>query len=69
VAKVDSTGLVVQVDPMLGWVVVERQQFVEVIGDLGDRLGPLGAAVGGERVRGDCGVLVPSGNVPGTVRA
>jgi hypothetical protein len=46
---------------MLGWVVVERQQLVEVIGDLGDRLGPLGAVVGGERVRGGCGVLAVLG--------
>jgi hypothetical protein len=61
-AKVDSTGFGgAQVDRMLGWVVVERQQFVEVIGDLGNRLGGLGAVVGGERVRGGCGVLAVLG--------
>src|SRR5664279_2436479 len=37
---------------MLGWVVVERQQHVEVLGDLRGRLGPLGAVVGVERLRG-----------------
>jgi hypothetical protein len=44
VAKVDSIGLVVRRwIQVLGGVVVERQQHVEVVGDLGDRLGPLGA--------------------------
>jgi len=60
VAKVDRVGGA-QMDPMLGWVVVERQQFVEIIGDLGDRLGPLGAVVGGECVRGGCGGLAVLG--------
>ena len=32
-----------QVDPVLGGEVVERQQHVEVVGDLRDGLGPLGA--------------------------
>ena len=35
-----------QVDPILGGVVVERQQHVDELGDLHDRLGPLGAVVG-----------------------
>ena len=48
-----------QVDPVLGGVVVERQQHVEVVGDLRDGLGPLGAVVGLERLgrlagRGPC---------------
>src|SRR6266542_5443281 len=34
-----------QVDPVLGGVGVEGQQHVEVVGDLGGRLGPLGAVV------------------------
>src|SRR5450759_2319249 len=32
-----------QVDPVLGGEVVEREQHVEVLGDLGDRPGPLGS--------------------------
>jgi hypothetical protein len=28
-----------RVDPVFGWVVVEREQLVEIIGDLGDRFG------------------------------
>ena len=36
---------------MLGGEVVERQQHVEVLADLGDRLGPLGAVAGLERLR------------------
>ena len=31
---------------MLGGVVVERQQHIDVLGDLRDCLGPLGAVVG-----------------------
>ena len=38
-----------QVDPVFGRVIVERQQHVDVLGDLRDRLGPLGAVVGLER--------------------
>jgi hypothetical protein len=41
VAKVDSIGLVAQVDPVLGGEVVQREEHVEVVGDLGHRLGPL----------------------------
>jgi hypothetical protein len=37
------------VDPVLGREVVEREQSVLVVGDLGDRLGPLGAELVGER--------------------
>jgi hypothetical protein len=44
-------------DPVLGWVVVERQQRVEVLGDLRDGLGPLRAVVDRERLGGDLGVL------------
>ncbi len=47
------------VDPVLGGVVVARGQYVEVVDDLGDGLGPFGAVVGGERLRGgQCVVLV-----------
>ena len=54
VANVDSSDRIggTQVNPVLGGVVVERQQDVDVLGDLGDRLGPLGAIVGGERFDG-----------------
>jgi hypothetical protein len=37
VAKLDSIGLVMRRCPVLGGVVVERQQHVEVVGDLGDQ--------------------------------
>jgi len=43
VAKVDSIVGRAQVDPVLGRVVVEGQQFFHVVGDLGGGLGPLGA--------------------------
>jgi hypothetical protein len=49
VAKVDSIGVRgSQVDPVLGRVVVELQQHVEVLGDLLGGLGPLDAVVGNE---------------------
>ena len=46
-------------DPVLGRVVVEREQDVEVVGDLRGRLRPLDAELGGERLgrrlgRGSC---------------
>ena len=50
-----------QVDPVLGGVVVEREQHVEVVGDLRDGLGPLGAVVGGERLGGGLGVVLVLG--------
>jgi hypothetical protein len=34
------------VDPVLGGVVVEREEHVDVLGGLRDRFGPLGAVVG-----------------------
>src|SRR6266508_3526166 len=37
-----------QMDPVPGEVVAEGQQHVEVAGDLGGRLGPLGAVAGGD---------------------
>ena len=49
-----------QVDPVLGRVVVERQEHVEVVGDLRDRLGPLRAVVGGERLGSFLGVVLES---------
>ena len=52
-----------QVDPVLGWVVVEREQHIEVVDDLGDGLGPLGAVVGGEGLRGGDGVVLVFGVV------
>jgi hypothetical protein len=50
-----------QVDPVLGGVVAERQQHVEVVGDRGGRLGPLGAVVGGEHVGRGLGVILVLG--------
>src|SRR5258708_39945091 len=50
-----------QVNPVLGGVVVEGQQHVEVVGDLGGRLGPLGAVVGGEHVGRGLGVVLVLG--------
>ena len=41
-----------QVDPVLGWEVVERQRHIQVVADLRGRLGPRGAVVGGERFGG-----------------
>jgi hypothetical protein len=52
-----------QVDPMLGGVVVEREQNVEVLGDLRRGLGPLGAVVGLERLGGPDGVVLVLGVV------
>jgi len=49
--------------PVLGGVVVERQQHVYVLGDLGDRLGPLGAVVGLERLDRLQGVVAVLGVV------
>jgi hypothetical protein len=50
VAKVDPYRVGrAQVNPVLGGVVVKGQQLVFVVGDLGDRLGELGAVGGGER--------------------
>jgi hypothetical protein len=46
-----------QVDPVLGREVVERQQIIDVIGDLRDGLGSLGAVQGGEGLRRGLGVL------------
>jgi hypothetical protein len=39
------------VDPVLGRVVVEPQQLVQIVGDLGDGLGEFGAV--GQLKRGD----------------
>jgi hypothetical protein len=44
------------VDPVLGGVVVEAEEHVEVVGDLGGCLGPLDAVVGGEPLRRGSGV-------------
>src|SRR5690625_4513793 len=46
-----------QVNPVLGRVAVELQEHVEVVGDLGDRLGVLGAVVELERFDRDLGVV------------
>jgi hypothetical protein len=51
------------VDPVLGGVVVERQQHVEVVADLRDRLGPFGAVEVDERSGGVGGVLAVLGVV------
>src|SRR6478609_3110021 len=60
VANVDSIGGA-QIDPVLGRVVVELQQHVQVVDDLRDGLGELGAVVDSERLRGDPGVLAVLG--------
>jgi hypothetical protein len=44
------------VDPVLGWVVVEGEQHVEVVGDLRRGLRPFGAELGGEGLRRGDGV-------------
>jgi len=49
--------------PVLGGVVVEREQLVQVVGDLGDGLGPFGAVVGFERLGSCAGVVVIGGVV------
>jgi len=46
---------------VLGRVVIERQQYVEVVGDLRSGFGSLGAVLGGERPRGGFGVLLVLG--------
>jgi len=48
-------------DPMLGREVVERQQRLDVVDDLGDRLGPLGAELVSEGVHGPQGVVAVFG--------
>jgi hypothetical protein len=59
VAKVDSMGVGrAQVDPVLGRVVVEGQQFFHVVGDLGGGLGPLGAVQLVEGADGGAGVIL-----------
>jgi hypothetical protein len=47
--------------PVLGGVVVERQQLVEVVGELRDRLGKLRPVGGIERLRGVQGVAAVLG--------
>ena len=42
---------------MLGRILVELQQGVEVVGDLGDRFGVLGTEVGLERLDRDLGLV------------
>jgi hypothetical protein len=51
-----------QVAPVLGGEVVERQQLVELVGDLGGRLG-MGGEVGGEAVGGLEGLAAGVGGV------
>jgi hypothetical protein len=56
VEKADSIGLEsLQVDPVLGGEVEEREQLLRVISDLAGRLGAFGAVGGGE---------VPAGRLP-----
>src|SRR6266571_3348079 len=50
-----------QVHPVLGGEVVERQQLVDVVGDLGDGLAELGAVGQLERRHGAAGVLAVLG--------
>jgi hypothetical protein len=61
VAKVDSIGFVVRkMYPMLSREVVEREQHIEIVGDLGSGFRPLRPIVGGERLRGFCCLLFVS---------
>jgi hypothetical protein len=54
--KVDRVaGLEVQ--PMLSWEVVEREQLLGVVSDLGHRLGPLDAIVASKRLDRPLGVV------------
>ena len=49
-----------QMDPVLGRVVVERQQLVQIVGDLRDglaELGPVGCVEGFHRVQGVPAIL------------
>ena len=48
-------------DPVLGWEVVERQQHLEIVGDLRDRLAELRAVGGLERGHGVESVLLVLG--------
>jgi hypothetical protein len=44
---------------MLGWEVVEREQHIEIVGDLGGGVRPLRPVLAGERLRGfPCGLFV-----------
>jgi len=45
------------VDPVLGGIVVERDQLLQVVGDLRGGFGPLGAVGVGERLRRPAGML------------
>jgi hypothetical protein len=46
---------------MLGWEIVEAQQLLGIIDDLGHRLGPLDAIVAGEHLDGALGVVAVGG--------
>ena len=46
-----------QVDPVLGGVVVEREEHVDVVGDLRRCFGPLGPVCGLERLHSRQGVV------------
>jgi hypothetical protein len=50
-----------QVDPVLGGEVVDREQLLDVIGDLGDGLGELGPVGGLEGLHGGAGVVLVLG--------
>ncbi len=45
-------------DPVLGRVVVEGEQGIFVVGDLGYRLRPLGSKLGGESLDGFLGLFL-----------
>ena len=47
--RLDRVGRA-QVNPVLGRELVERQELLDVVGDLRDRLGELRAVGGGERL-------------------
>jgi hypothetical protein len=63
VANVDSIGFFVRVDPVLGGVGVDGQQYVEVVGYLRDGLVPLGAVEVGECLSGFGRVVIVLGVV------
>jgi hypothetical protein len=50
-----------KVDPILGWVVVEREQHIKIINDLRRGLGQLGPVLGGERHGRSLGVCLVLG--------
>jgi hypothetical protein len=61
VAKVDSQVGRAQVHPVLGRAIIERQQLVLILGDLGGGLRELRPVSGGERLHRSPGVILVLG--------